>query len=201
MSEPTSIDASELPGTTFGPSSLAWWGTAGFMLSEFTTLVVCFASTFYLRRHFEQWPPARAPLPGLTAAIANVGILLLLIVSMTVAARAARRFDLSRVRLALVISTLLGVASVVARGFELEALQVGWDSNAYGSIQWLTLGFHGLLLVVDLFETAMLTLFSWFVADKVGLMPDVEDAALYQWFLSLMNLPVFAIVFLLPRIG
>ena len=62
----------------------------------------------------------------------------------------ARNHDLGKVRLAMVVMTLFGIAPLVVRIFEFPALKVMWDANAYGSIVWLLLGLHTSHLITDL---------------------------------------------------
>src|ERR1041385_8654861 len=59
------IDVSELPNVTFGPRSLMWWGTLGFMTIEGWTVAILLVSYIYLRQSVVSWPPERTPTPSL----------------------------------------------------------------------------------------------------------------------------------------
>lgn len=193
------IDVSRLPTTVIGAKDSTWWGTVAFMVIEGMTLAVCTVCYLYLRQNFAEWPPRPATLPDLVAPTVSVVLLLAILVPMTWADRAARRLDGGGVRVALAVAVLMTAAAVVVRWWELQALNVRWDTNAYGSAAWATLGFHSALLAVDLLETAALAaiFFVGPVEDKH--FTDVTDAALYQWFLSLVYVPLYVLLFLSPR--
>ena len=193
------LDVAHLPEVTFGAKSLTWWGTIGFMIVEGMTLAVSAVSYLYLRQSAERWPPPNVPLPELLVPTVSMVVLLLVIVPMQMAGRAARRLDVAGVKRGLVIGTLLSAVCMALRVWEFTAFGVRWDDNAYGSAAWTLLGFHAALLAVDVLETgAMAALFLLGHAEAKHF-PDVEDAALYQWFLSLSYVPVWALLFLLPR--
>jgi heme/copper-type cytochrome/quinol oxidase subunit 3 len=182
---------------SFGASDVSWWGTAVFMLIEGTTIAACLVCHLYLKQNFPTWPPNTPP--DLGAATANTLLLLVIIAPMVWAGRAARRLDLRQVRLGLTIAVALSVVAVVLRAYEFGALNVRWDQNAYGSTAWATLGFHTSLLVIDLLETLVITLILFIGPVEKKHFSDTADAAMYQVFLSLSYLPIYLLVFLLPR--
>src|SRR5205085_232917 len=58
-------------------------------------------------------------------------------------AKSAKRYDLGKVRIGLVLATLFNAAFVAIRMVELlVSLNVKWDANAYASAQRLILGAH-----------------------------------------------------------
>lgn len=196
----TTLDVANLPELVFGPRDLMWWGTVGFMIIEGFTLVLMTASYFYLRLNFSEWPPGRTPLPSLGVPTASTGVLLLAAVAMYLAARAAERFERGRVTLWLAAATLLMAAATVLRWFDLLALHVRWDAHAYGSAAWGVVGLHATLVVVDLFESAvLLAMFASGRAEKKHY-SDTCDAAMYQYFLSLSWVAVYLIVYWGPRV-
>jgi cytochrome c oxidase subunit 3 len=154
---------------------------------------------WYLRRNFAEWPPPPTPLPDVLIPTLNTALLLLIMVPMGIAGRAARAFNLPRVRTALVVVVLLSAVCVVLRGFEFAALNTRWDSHAYGSIVWALVGLHSTLLGIDLIETGVLTALTFSGSLEQKHYTDIEDAALYQFFLSLVWVPIYLLVFLGPR--
>jgi heme/copper-type cytochrome/quinol oxidase subunit 3 len=104
-----------------------------------------------------------------------------------------------RIRAALVAAVALSAVCLVLRGFEFAALNTRWDSHAYGSVVYLLLGLHTTLLGIDLIETAVLSALAFSSSLEQKHFTDIEDAALYQYFLSLSYVPVYALVFLWPR--
>jgi heme/copper-type cytochrome/quinol oxidase subunit 3 len=191
------VDASELPTVTFGVQDLGWWSTVAFMLIEGTTIVACLVCHLYLRQNFSTWPPTIPPKLGV--ATANTLLLLALTVPMLWAGQAARRLDLGRVRLGLTIDVVLSAVVVVLRFYEFGALNVRWDQNAYGSTAWASVGLHTSLLIMDFLETLVLTLIFYLGPVEKKHFSDTDDSAMYQVFLSLIYVPVYLLVFLLPR--
>jgi len=191
------IDASALPTVSFGTSDVSWWSTVAFMLIEGTTIATCLIAHIYLKQNFTSWPPARPP--DLGVATANTLLLLVIMAPMLWAGRAARRLDLAQVRIALIIAVALTGVAVALRFQEFGALHVRWDTNAYGSTAWASLGFHTSLLIIDLLETTVLTLILWIGPVEKKHFSDTTDSAAYQVFLSLSYLPIYLFVFLLPR--
>jgi cytochrome c oxidase subunit I+III len=115
-------------------------------------------------------------------------------------ATAARHYDLGKVRIGLVIGTLFNAAFVGIRLVELlVSLNVKWDTNVYGSVQWLVLGAHATLLAVELVEIAGMMLIFWFAPVEEKHMSDVADMVFYWFFMVLSWLPLYVLCFWLPR--
>jgi cytochrome c oxidase subunit III len=193
------VDARALPDTTFGLRNLPTWATLGFVVIEGTTLLIAMAAYLYLKRNFHEWPPPPTPLPDLLIPSINAALLLATIVPMVVAGRAARALSLPTMRTALVVATLMSLACTVLRGFEFAALNTRWDSHAYGSVVWVLVGLHSSLLGIDLLESMVVTALTFSPGLEQKHYTDVEDAALYQCFLSLSWVPIYMLVFLSPR--
>jgi heme/copper-type cytochrome/quinol oxidase subunit 3 len=201
MSRPlrTTLDVSALPTVAFGNPGLVWWGTVGFMVIEGFSLAICVAAYLYLRKNFPEWPPPRTPVPDLLAPTIGVIVAVASNVPMMLVSRAARRFDRSGVTRWLVVSSLVGIAMLVIRGFEFAALNTRWDNHAYGSIVWATVGFHALLLVMEVGET--IGGLAMFLAAPIQEkhFTDGADNAMYWAFCTLAWVPLFVVVYLLPR--
>jgi cytochrome c oxidase subunit 3 len=194
------IDLSTLPETAFGHRGVTWWATVAFMTIEGTTLVICATAWFYLRINAAEWPPRPASSPELLVPTIGLVVLLLSVLPMALAKRAALRFDLGGVRRWLTVGTLVILAATVLRWFDFQSLNVRWDSNAYGSAVWAVVFAHTTLLVTAVLEVAVIT--AMFFTDRIKAkhFSDVEDAALYQYFLAVTWLVLYGIVFLGPRV-
>jgi len=199
-SERTLLDVSGLPTVTFGAKAPLFWGTIGFMLIEGFTLVLAAASYLYLRLNEHDWPPGRTPDPDLLIPTINMVLLLLVIVPMQAVEKAARKFDRRGVARGFAIALLLSSAVLVLRWFDLLAINAGWDAHAYGSAAWAVVVLHGTLILFDVVEAAvMFWLFQTGRAQRKHY-PDAEDAALYQWFLSLIWVPLYFMIYWGPRL-
>jgi heme/copper-type cytochrome/quinol oxidase subunit 3 len=195
-----SVDVSGLPDVTYGHRNLVWWGTVGFMVIEGTTLAMCAATYLYLRRNFAMLPPARIPPPGLGLATLEVALMLVSFLPVALLSRAAGRKDLPASRMWMLVAIALNLAFVALRWFELGDLHVRWDLNAYGSSAWLVLIVHGTLLVAEVGELAVFSLIAWTGRWEEKHFPDASDLAMYWYFMCLSWLPLYAMVFLLPRV-
>jgi cytochrome c oxidase subunit III len=199
-SQRRAIDVSELPRVVFGHRGTLWWGALGFVVTEGATLGIACWAYFYLRKNFESWPPPPYPVPGMAAGTIGVALLLIAIWVMTRARARALELDAPGTLRWLIVAGLLAAAISTARAFELASLNVRWDDNAYGSILWLLMGLHATLVVTDVFETAGLALIIGSSKRELKHFSDVDDAALYQWFLSLVWVPIYVMVYWLPRL-
>ena len=200
IEERREIDLSKLPSVVFDHHSVMWWGAFAFMLIEGFTLLLTCAAYLYLRINELEWPPGRTPAPDVLIPTLNVIWLLLTIIPMKLADTAARRFNKPGVIKWLVVATGMSVVAIVLRWFELTALNVTWDAHAYGSVAWAVIVMHTTLLVTDFFETAVLaTMFITGRAMKKHY-PDVADAAMYQFFLSGVYVPLYLLVYWGPRV-
>lgn len=196
----TVYDASALPTVVFGKRSLLWWGTLGFMLIEGFTLLLMVASWFYLRTNEFDWPPGRTPNPDLLIPTLNTVLLLSVIVPMWFAGRAARRMDRMAVAKLLLLSAAITVVVNVLRWWELLAINARWDAHAYGSAAWGVVVLHSTLTIVDVFETGTLGLLFLLGKARRKHYPDVADAADYQFFLSGIWVPLYFVVYWMPRL-
>jgi cytochrome c oxidase subunit III len=191
-------DVRALPRTVFGHRSLMWWGTLGFIIIEGSTLVICAVSYFYLRRNYATWPPQHIWRPDLLIPTVQVLLMLGSIIPMRAVERASYRLDLERVRRGLVICSALIVLMSVLRIFEFRALNVRWDTTAYGSAAWATLVAHGTLLLLEMAETVAITVLMFQGAVEERDLSGVADNAVYWYFLTGSWVPLYVIVFLTP---
>jgi cytochrome c oxidase subunit 3 len=194
------IDVAALPTVTFKGKSLMGWGTTAFMVIEGWTLALCVMAYLYLRHNFESWPPPRTPNPDLLIPTLNLALMLLALIPAWYAARRARVLDRAGVLRGLVVSSILGVAILVLRWFELWALNTRWDTNAYGSVAWLVVGMHAALLVMDVIDTIAL---AGLVATREvppHFFSDTWDNSGYWFFMVLIWIPLYALVFLGPHV-
>ena len=188
----------DLPTTTFGHRSLMWWGTLGFIVIEGSTLLICAVSYVYLQKNFLSWPPERVLRPALTAATVQAALMLLSNLPMVMVDKAARRLDLRAVRTGMVVISLLALVMCVVRGLEFQALNVRWDSNAYGSAAWAVLTAHSTLLLLETVETWVFTVLLFSPNLEQRDFSAASDNAIYWYFMTLAWIPLAAIVFLLP---
>jgi heme/copper-type cytochrome/quinol oxidase subunit 3 len=86
----------------------------------------------------------------------------------------------------------------VVRVLEFQALNVRWDSNAYGSAAWAILTAHTTLLVLEAVETLVFTGLLYSPQMEQRDLSAAADNALYWYFMTLAWIPLAALVFLSP---
>ena len=193
------LDVAELPSYGFSHRSLMWWGTLGLMAIEGTVFALAVVSYFYLRNHAARWPMSTPP-PALLWGTLNTVILLASMWPNHLAKRAAERLDRRGVQIWISVCVAVAIVFLVIRGLEFATLNCRWDTDAYGSIVWMLLGLHTFHLITDTWDTGvLLTLF--FTGPLEGKrFVDVSENALYWYFVVLSWLPIYAVVYLAPRL-
>ncbi|MEZ2224013.1 heme-copper oxidase subunit III [Rhizobium sp. RCC_161_2] len=200
MKERVVLDVSKLPPHGMGTARPTWRGTCAFMLIEGTAFAPVIAIYFYLTSLAPQWPPG-APAPGFIPGTFLAAMLLASVVPDILLSRWARQRNLRKIRLGLIVMSLLGAAPLALRAFEFTALHVRWDDNAYGSIIWTMLGLHTTHIITDLIDSLVLTclMFSRH-ADNPRRYGDVEDNAMYWNFVVVAWIPLYACIYWVPRL-
>jgi cytochrome c oxidase subunit III len=200
MSARRTIDVSELPTYAFGHRQLTWYATWSLILMEGTMLVVFLISYFFLRTRVPDWPPGPTSPPDLLWGTINTGIILASLVPNHFAKKAAERLDLKGVRLWVAVTLLFAIAFAVIRIFEFGALNCRWDQNAYGSIVWANMVFHTAHLLTDMADTAVLLVLMLTGPIEGKRFVDVSENGIYWDFVVFMWLPVYAVIYLAPRV-
>jgi heme/copper-type cytochrome/quinol oxidase subunit 3 len=200
MKERVVVDLSRLPLHGLGTASVTWWGTMAFMLIEGTGFALVIAIYFYLMSRAAIWPINAIP-PSLLPGTLVTLILVVSVAPNYLVSRWAQRQDLPNVRIGMVLMSLLGIAPLIARAFEFKALNVSWDSNAYGSVLWTLLGLHTTHIITDLVDTLVLTAL---IFTRHGSNPrrfgDVQDNAMYWNFVVVAWLPIYVCIYWIPRL-
>lgn len=200
MKDRPAIDVSRLPAYAFGNRSLLWWATMGIIVIEGTMFGILLASYFYLKTRVPEWPPNAHP-PGLMYGSVNTIVLIASLVPNYIYKRAAERKDLHKVRIWLLVSIVFALAFTTIRVFEFGALNCSWDANAYGSVVWALLGFHTTHLVTDLLDTIVLTVLMFTGPVEGKRFVDVSENAFYWYFVVLVWVPIYAVIYFVPRFG
>jgi cytochrome c oxidase subunit 3 len=200
MKERLVLDVSQLPLHGSGTASPTWWGTLAFMLIEGTGFALGIAVYLYLMSIASIWP-INAPAPDLLPGTLLTALLLGSVVPNVLIARWAKRKDLTKVRIGMVVMSLLGIAPLFLRALEFPALHVKWDTNAYGSITWVLLGLHTTHILTDLIDTLVLMCLMFTRhGDNARRYGDVEDNAMYWNFVVATWVPLYVCLYWVPRL-
>lgn len=200
-SEPAAVvDAVSLPSYAFGHRSLMWWGTMGMIAIEGMAFALAVAGYFYIWSQASTWPLAALP-PDLLFGTLNVFILLASTIPNELTKKAAERHDLEAVRIGLAVCLVFGLAFLIVRMFEFQSLNCAWDTSAYGSIVWLLLGLHTVHLLTDFYDSAVLTVLMFTGPLEGKRYVDVSENAMYWYFVVIAWLPLYAVIYWMPRSG
>jgi cytochrome c oxidase subunit III len=200
VNTPATLDVRRLPAGAFGSRSLMWWATMGVVLIEGTAFALAIAAYFYLGVRSPAWPPHGVAAPDLRWGTLNTIILIASLLPNELTKRAAEHVDLRRVRWWLCVSVAFGVAFNAVRAFEFTALNVSWDRDSYGSIVWLLLGLHTTHIVTDFLDTVVLTVLTFTGPIEEHRFVDVEENAVYWYFVVLAWLPIYGVIYWAPRL-
>ena len=191
-------DVSRLPNVVYGARNLVSWGTTGFMMIEGFSLALCAVTYVYLRKNTIEWPPHGTQLPQLLVPTIAVAVMVLSLPLAWWTKRRAERMELGPTRLGLVLSSIVSLAVFGIRLGEFASLHTQWNSSAYGSIAWTILGFHGTLLLIDVYDTIGITLIMYLHPESKWF-PEVADNSIYWVFTVMSWIPLYFLVYFGPR--
>lgn len=192
------LNVRRLPSYGHGTRSTQWWGIMGFCAAEGIGFILAFGAYFYLVFINGSWPLSSKP-PDIYTSTFHTILMLTSLWPNYLARTYSQREDLPKVRRTLVIMSVLGVALLALRALEIALLHTKWDHNAYGSIVWLLVGFHTLHLLTDVVDTIVLTVLMFTRHGHGKRFGNVEQNCDYWTFVVAAWIPLYVIVFLVPR--
>jgi heme/copper-type cytochrome/quinol oxidase subunit 3 len=194
------LDVSGLPTFAFGKRSILWWATIGMIAIEGTVFALMIAAYIYLKWREPNWPPAVAP-PQLFWGTMTTIVVLVSAIPNELARRSAMRLDTGRTRIWITASTVLAAVFCVTRAYEFTALNVWWDTNAYGSVVWTLLGLHTAHVVTDTVDTGFLSVVMFTGPLDANRFVDVAENAMYYYFVIASWLPIYGLIYFAPRLS
>ncbi len=192
-------DVGALPSEVYGPANLTWWASLGGEVIEGFVLVLAVFAYLYLRHDSPDWPPLHTPLPSLGVPTLNLALMMVSLAPAWWASRSARRQERFSTTLGLALHALFGVTILVVRYYEMRALNVRWDTNAYGSICWAILFSHGYMALFDVFDTIGLSLLFLRLQPEERHYVDVTENSFFWYFVLATWIPLYFLVFFGPR--
>ncbi len=194
-------DVAELPTHKFGPSSLTWWGIIGYMIVEGGFFFLAFAAYFFLMGHEQGWPPEGRKAPDLLAGTIFTIIILLSEIPNTAIKKAAHEGDVPAIRRLMPVIMGIGLVLLIVRGFEFNSLNVRWTDDAYGSIIWALLFLHTTHLLTDWGDTIVLwALMKTPLGYEGRRLVDTDENALYWRYVWLLWIPIYIMIYWVPRL-
>ena len=199
MNGSRTLDVSHLPDIAFGDRSPLRWGMLGMIAIEASGFALLAATYLYLRARVPHWPPGVAP-PALLYGTLNLGLILLSAIPNELTKRAARQMKSSVALAGLVVCVVWAIGLCAIRFFEFGALNVSYDTNAYGSIVWMLLGYHTTHLITDVADSIVLLWFAMRGPLDGHRLVDITENAVYWYFVILAWIPVYLLIYVAPRI-
>jgi cytochrome c oxidase subunit 3 len=171
-------------------------GTVVWLASELMFFGGLFAAYFTLRSLESVWPPADVTLDTTISAIATA-VLISSSFTIHLAGKALQRDDRAGVRLWFLVTLALGAVFLanVVREFLVNDFSI--SSNAYGSIYYLMIGFHGLHVFAGL---VLLTIGVTLITGPGPLArrgPGVESITYYWHFVDVVWIGLFTTIFII----
>jgi len=192
------IDVSHLKLYAYGSKDPLWWGIAGLIAIEATAFVLLVATYFYIRGSFEVWPPIAPSSRSMALGGGAVVALVPSALTMSRVSHWARKEALRPMRLWLLATCALAWLSMAMRASETASIGFRWDSNAYGSVFWMMLGIHTLVLLIGTGELTVLAALTVFGAVERRHAADIDVTGLYWGFVALSWPVFFAVLYLEP---
>jgi heme/copper-type cytochrome/quinol oxidase subunit 3 len=188
-----------------GPRSASngWWGMVLLIATEAALFAVLLVSYFYLR--FETvggWPPDGIADPKLLRATLMTAVLAPSSLFVHAAEAGIRRGSQRALVAGLALGFLLGLAFLGLQIWETAVVadELRPQTNAYGSFFFTITGAHSAHLVAGLALVAWIQLRAWFGAYSPRRHLGVQMAAIYWHFVVVVQLAIFATLYLSPRI-
>lgn len=193
------IDAGALPRVTADRRAPLWWGMLGLVAIETTVVTAFIVSWFYLRMGAGTWPPG-GKMPALLLPTLNTVLLLASSGVVLWADHGIRRGDARRLALGLTTAIGMAIVFLVLKAVEYVGKDYRWSDHAYGSIVWTIAGFHSAHVVSLVLKTGVMATLAWrgyFTRERhLG----VRVNGIYWHFVVLVWLPLYATLYLAPRV-
>lgn len=193
-------DVSGLSRYTHAADGTAFWGMLGLVAIEAMVFGSLVSSYLYLRAQSGEWPPGGTEEPDLLLPIIGTVVLLASSFVLHWADTGIKKDDRRRLAIGLIASALLGATFLALKIYEYSHVEFRWDSHAYGSIVWTIIGFHGthvLALLLKTIVVAVLAVRGYFTHERrLG----VTINGVYWHFVVAVWIPLFAVLYLVPRI-
>jgi heme/copper-type cytochrome/quinol oxidase subunit 3 len=199
MRRATSVvgDVSALPDDNVGPNSLGWWSVIGLLLIEAMGVALAIGAYFFLVPFVHG--PDGSLVPPLHWGTAFLALAILGELPNLWTQRVAHARQAVAVRRGLLVMGVLGLALLGLRGFELAAMRIRWDLDAYGSIVWALLLLHTTVITTVVFRTLVLAVLVWMKRADGRRFSDVSGNALHWHFICGSWVLIYLVIYWTPR--
>ena len=182
--------------------SLAWWAIVMAILTEGMLFALLLFVYYYLYSLADDWPLGDIRAPELVRVSVRTALLFASSATMSIADRSLRRGRRGLTKAFLVVTIVLGAVFLAGHVQEMLRLpsEFTWQTNAYGSLFYVIVNFHGLHLVIGL-----LFLFFTYTALARGRYTrdsheGLKVTGMYWHFVDVVWALVFPTLYLVPHL-
>lgn len=199
MSQARVVRKGSLPTLLTGAGAPIWWAMIVLVAIETTVFATLISSYLYLRFAAPAWPPEGIPEPGLLLPIINTGVLLASSVAVFWGANGIKKGDLRRLKIGIGIGIVMEVVFFAIKLVLSSGLGYGFTTHAYGSIFSVIDRFHTMhvLVAILMASVAEVLAFRGYFSQQRRL--GIEAVNIYWQFVAIIWIPVFIVLFLVPR--
>jgi len=196
----------ETPGVTARAAGqrgypVGWWGMVVLIATEATIFLALLGSYFFLRAGSAEWPQGGIAAPELV----RISLFSVLLIGSSLplfwAESAIEHGRVGQLRIALLISFLMGLAFLANQVVEFSTLEFAIGDNAYASIFIVTTGLHGVHVVGGLLMSAVVQLKARLGQFRADRHLTVSVFVLYWHFVDVVWIFVFSSLYLSAQIG
>ena len=188
-----------LPATLNGLQAPVYWGMLALVAIETVVFATLLSSYFYLRLMSEEWPPAGVPHPKLLLPVINTIVLLTSSGVVLWATRGLAQNNQRRLKIGLAIAIVLEGVFFTIKMVVSTGLPFSWSDHAYGSIFTSIDRLHSLHVVIAILMAVVAEILvfrgEFDAENRLG----IQALNIYWQFVALIWLPVFVVLFLVPR--
>ena len=188
-----------LPATLNGLQAPVYWGMLVLVAIETVVFATLLSSYFYLRLLSDQWPPAGVPNPDLLLPVINTVVLLTSSGMLLWATRALSQGNQRRLKIGVGIAIVLEGVFFTIKMVVSTGLPFSWSDHAYGSIFASIDRLHSLHVVIAIVMAVVVEILAFRGEFDAERRLGIQVVNIYWQFVALIWLPVFVVLFLVPR--
>lgn len=193
------VPMQELPTTLNGSRAPLWWAMLVVVAIETTVFSTLISSYFYLRFRAPEWPPAGVDAPDLFLPILNTVVLFASSVAVLIGSTGIQKGNQRRLIWGVAIGAVLEIVFFGVKVLMAIQSPFAWTDHAYGSIYWTISRLHSGHVLVAIF----MALVVWVLAARGYFTQErrlgVQVVNIYWQFVAIIWIPVFVVLFLVPR--
>lgn len=189
----------EMPRLLTGSASPAWWAMMLLVVIESVVFATLLTSYFYLLTTSAEWPPPGVGVPDLFLPIVNTAVLFASSIAVFWAGKGIERGNQRQLKIGVTVGVGLEVVFFVIKVIMEGDVPFGITSHAYGSIFWTVNRLHTAHVMVAILMATVVAVLAWRGHYTASRRLGVQVVNIYWQFVTVIWIPVFTVLFLVPR--